>query len=223
MKKKFNTIVTEVENYYSNKVKEHGPTPQGVDWNSKESQMTRFELLLKVCDTTINFSMIDYGCGYGALAEYMTDQGYTYSYIGYDISAEMIAQAKKRFTNQKNLVFTSDIIGVPPADYVIASGIFNVKGRFAEDTWKEYVENTISHMAGLSRRGFAFNILTTYSDKEYQREDLYYANPGYYLDYCVRNFSRNVALFHHYGLYEFTLLVYLDLENKTGNNQELED
>lgn len=217
MKKKFDTILAEVGHYYSNKVKEHGPTPQGVDWNSKESQTTRFGLLLKLCDRTKNFSILDYGCGYGALAEYLASQGFMYSYTGYDISAEMVKQAKKHYKDQKDILFTSEITEVSPADYVVASGIFNVKRQFSEDTWKEYVENTISHMAGLSRRGFAFNILTNYADKEYQREDLYYANPSYYLDFCIRNFSRNVTLYHHYDLFEFSLLVYMDMKPVSGD------
>ncbi|MGD8458607.1 MAG: class I SAM-dependent methyltransferase [Anaerolineales bacterium] len=219
MNEKNDAILREVNNYYSKKIKEYGPTPQGVDWNSKESQITRFNLLLKVCDRTKHFTIIDYGCGYGALAEYMTQQNLKYSYIGYDISSKMVEKAKIRFTNQENMVFTSSQDELPISDYVVASGIFNVKRQFSESAWKTHVEKTIFHMASLSRKGFGFNVLTSFSDKEFQREDLYYAKPEYYLDFCIRNFSRNVTLFHHYDLFEFSLLVYLDLEHQPSDNQ----
>jgi hypothetical protein len=62
-------------------------------------------------------------------------------------------------------------------------------------------------MAQLSKKGFAFNILTGYSDPERQRADLYYADPLFFFDYCQKNFSRFVALLHDYPLYEFTILV----------------
>ena len=36
---------------------------------------------------------------------------------------------------------------------------------------------------------------------------LYYADPGRLFDLCKRRYSRNIALLHDYGLYEFTILV----------------
>jgi len=50
-------------------------------------------------------------------------------------------------------------------------------------------------------------MLTSYSDKEKQRPDLYYANPCFMFDYCMRNFSRDVALLHDYQMFDFTILV----------------
>jgi len=58
-----------------------------------------------------------------------------------------------------------------------------------------------------SIKGFAFNMLTKYSDREYMKEYLYYADPLFIFDYCKRNFSKKVALIHDYELYEFTILV----------------
>ena len=37
-----------VADYYSEKVRQHGETAQGVDWNSTESQKTRFDQLLGI-------------------------------------------------------------------------------------------------------------------------------------------------------------------------------
>jgi 2-polyprenyl-3-methyl-5-hydroxy-6-metoxy-1,4-benzoquinol methylase len=41
------------------------------------------------------FSILDFGCGYGALIEYLKSKYISFSYTGYDISEEMINQAKK--------------------------------------------------------------------------------------------------------------------------------
>ena len=62
-------------------------------------------------------------------------------------------------------------------------------------------------MNDISRRGFSFNMLTKYSDPEYMRQHLYYADPCYLFDYCKMHFSRNVALLHDYEVYDFTILV----------------
>jgi hypothetical protein len=39
------------------------------------------------------------------------------------------------------------------------------------------------------------------------RDDLYYADPLFFFDYCKTRFSRFVTLIHDYPLYEFTILV----------------
>lgn len=57
-----------------------------------------------------------------------------------------------------------------------------------------------------SRRGFAFNCLTSYSNADKMRGDLYYADPCKLFDYCKRKYSKNVALLHDYGLYDFTII-----------------
>ena len=54
--------------------------------------------------------------------------------------------------------------------------------------------------------------LTKYSDADRMTEcpDLFYGDPLLFFDFCKRNFSRNVALLHDYGLYDFTILVRKD-------------
>jgi hypothetical protein len=59
--------------------------------------------------------------------------------------------------------------------------------------------------------GFAFNCLTAYSDAHKMQSYLYYADPCRLFDLCKRRYSRNVALLHDYGLYEFTILVRKEL------------
>jgi SAM-dependent methyltransferase len=200
-------LLDAVQRYYSGKVAEHGPTAKGVDWNDEGSQELRFEQLLKVCDTSTPFTMNDYGCGYGALAAYLEQRGYAATYTGFDISPEMLAQATELAAGR--FVGADDELGV--ADYTVASGIFNVKLDAPADAWEQHVLQTLSRLDELSARGFAFNMLTSYSDPERMRADLYYADPRVIFDHCKRSFSRWVALLHDYGLYEFTVLVRKDV------------
>ena len=58
-----------------------------------------------------------------------------------------------------------------------------------------------------SEHGFSFNMLTSYSDKEYMRDDLYYGDSCHFFDFCKKNFSKNVSLLHDYNLYDFTIIV----------------
>ena len=96
------------------------------------------------------------------------------------------------------------------ADYTVASGIFNVKLDTPAVEWEKYILDTLETINALSRNGFAFNVLTKYSDQEFMRPDLYYADPLFFFDYCKTKYSRFVTLLHDYPLYEFTILVRKD-------------
>lgn len=200
-------IRRQVGEYYSQKISEHGETPRGVDWNSAESQEKRFRELLRVADTGTPFTLIDYGCGYGAMLDFLRREGVACSYIGYDVSVAMIAAARARHPEGADHRFTSVPAALPGTDFVVASGIFNVKGAIADDDWRAYILDTLDHIDARSQRGFAFNVLTSYSDPDRMRPDLHYADPCVLFDHCKRHYSRQVALLHDYGLYEFTILV----------------
>lgn len=200
-------ILEAVGSYYSAKVSRHGATAAGVDWNSIASQELRFAQLLKVCNTSERFSINDFGCGYGALVDYLEQCGYQFDYSGYDIAPEMIEHATRLHRDRRHCTFLATVPALRVADYTIASGIFNVKINANEDDWQRYILDTLAKLSELSTKGFAFNVLTSYSDKDRMRPDLHYADPLYLFDYCKRNFSRYVALLHDYPLYEFTILV----------------
>jgi len=204
-------LLRAVQRYYSEKVAEHGPTAKGVDWNDAASQELRFEQLLKVCDPAAPFALNDYGCGYGALATYLEERNYAFTYTGFDISAEMLAQARELLRDSARCRFVASDDELEEADYTVASGIFNVKLDAPDDAWERHSLETLSRLNKLSVRGFAFNMLTSYSDADRMRPDLYYADPRVLFDHCKRNFSRWVALLHDYGLYEFTIVVRKEL------------
>lgn len=196
-------IQKQVTDYYTRRIREHGPCASGVDWNSPQSQELRFEQLLRVIDERTE-SLLDYGCGYGALIDALERRGGIANYQGFDLSAEMVAAARSLYADRE---FVSEVSALKTADVSLASGVFNVKMTTPTAEWEAYVLDTIQHMNALSRHGFAFNLLTSYSDQEFMRDDLYYGDPCFYFDFCKRYCSRHVALQHDYGLYEFTILV----------------
>ena len=199
-------ILYEVNEYYTGKLQQFGATPKGVDWNGEESQYLRFKNLLQIIDNpTKSFTILDYGCGYGSMFEYMQLHFSKFHFTGFDISEQMIAHARKNLsignvywnTNRDDALY----------DYIVTSGIFNVKLKNDETTWWDYVMKELDWINNHSVKGFAFNMLTSYSDKEFMRDNLFYANPADVFDHCKRKYSKFVALLHDYPLYEFTILV----------------
>ena len=207
--KKHKKILKDVEDFFDNRIEDYGATLEGLDYNSKESQEIRFDQLLKIINTPEKFSVIDYGCGFGSLAHFMQKKDYKFDYWGFDISNEMVKSGIEMTPVGKPWNFTAKLGDLKPADYTIACGIFNLRLEGNDDDWMDYILDTLPNLAELSKKGFSFNMLTKYSDKEYMRPDLYYSDPLFFFDHCKRNFSRNVALLHDYELYDFTILVRL--------------
>lgn len=207
MADKNSDILTEVADYYSAKLAEYGETPRGVDWNGEESQVLRFEQLSKIIDQPSGFSVNDLGCGYGALYDYLCSKYSTFAYHGLDVSGDMIGAAKARYANNRRACFAVAAEPSEIAHYGVASGIFNVRLGYDDVEWREHLSNTLDTLNHTSSKGFAFNCLTSYSDTDKMRNYLYYADPCLVFDFCKRRYSRDVALLHDYGLYEFTILV----------------
>lgn len=201
-------LLGEVATYYAAKLAEHGDTPRGVDWNGEESQTIRFEQLCKIVDPRrVGFSLNDLGCGYGALLDYLQVKFSGSTYLGVDISEEMVRVASQRNTAAPYARFITAAEPDQVADYSVASGVFNVRLRRTDVEWFDYLLATLDVLDRNSRFGFAFNCLTSYSDEDKKRDYLYYADPCRLFDLCKRRYSHQIALLHDYGLYEFTILV----------------
>ena len=205
------TIRQAVGRYYEERLSHFGPTPRGVDWNSSESQALRFDKLLDLLVASRHedepaVSLLDVGCGYGALLDHLNAVGLAVDYRGFDVSEAMVDAARARHPASRS-AFTSRVEAIEPASFAVASGIFNVKLHHSVEQWRGYVLETIGSLDGLSTRGFAFNMLSTYSDPEKRRDDLFYADPCEMFDLCKRRFATRVALLHDYPLFEFTVIV----------------
>ena len=199
--------LNKVKNYFADKLEIHGATHRGVDYNSTEAQKARFFQLIRVIDSSVKYSLLDFGSGYGGMYDYLLQLGHTLHYAGYDIAEPMILKGRELHPNNPDCWFTNNIEEVPVVDYAVVSGTFNMKLDADYDAWTKIVIEAINQMNAHASKGIAFNMLTKYSDADKMRSDLYYGDPCFFFDYCKRNFSRNVALLHDYNLYDFTIIV----------------
>ena len=199
--------------YFSERIEKFGAGPQGVDYNSLPAQEARFEQLTKVIHPEQSFTVIDYGCGYGALFDFLCKKNWTFTYYGLDMIKKMIVAAQKAHPDISNIHFSTTESNLPISDYLVAGSIFNNKFQADAGEWTEFILETLQRINRLCAKGFSFNMLTKYSDADRiaQRPDLYFGDPSFFFDYCKRNLSRNVALLHDYGLYDFTILVRKDV------------
>lgn len=203
-------ILRRTDDYYTEKIEAYGATSKGVDWNSVESQRERFQQLTRILSNESKndiISICDYGCGYGYYFEYLMENNFCFNYSGYDVSEKMLRFARNKYGAYENVNFVHGAEIKTKYDYIVASGIFNVRQDIEKGEWNNYILEILQKFNNYSNKGFAFNCLTKYSDGEFMKEYLFYGDPLFYFDYCKQNFSRNVALLHDYNLYEFTILV----------------
>ena len=201
-------ITQAVERYYTERVREFGPTPRGVDWRDAPSQNNRFEVLMRVLNGREHASLLDFGCGYGALLDHPSIAAHRVMYAGIDVSADMIAAAERLHqtcgVEHRGYAFEASDSIRDGHDIIVASGIFNVKLDMSEELWKQYVWDTIRRIASQSSEAFAYNCLTSRSNPGKRREDLHYADQLEHIAFLEKlGFDAEVA--DDYGLYEFTI------------------
>ena len=194
---------------YSKNLNDLGACSRSVGWRDKESHTLRFEKLIQVFNNKVagkKISVNDLGCGYGAMYFFLKEKPNIKikRYFGYEISQEMLVMAKKMISSPVATFIKSGRI-LRKTDYSFTSGIFNVRFDANENIWQKYIQDTLINMNNMSRRGFAFNALTTYVD--YKEPHLYYADPFFWFDFCKKRFSKHVSLLHDYKLWEWTIIV----------------
>lgn len=199
-----------VGEYYTEKVVAFGATAKGADWRDEQSQMLRFVELAKILESDKDASICDLGCGYGAFAHFLRSSGHVGDYEGVDVSDKMIGEARQILGGDERCLLTLGERPARKADYVCASGIFNVKLGADSVAWEQHIYDVIDVMVDSAAKGVAFNCLTAYSDADRMQDYLHYASPSKMLEYCARKHSRRIELVHDYGLFEFTIRMRFD-------------
>src|SRR5215469_10390721 len=93
--------------YYHRSFEQHGDTPKGVDWKDSASQHLRFRQLLKDLAIDSPFTVLDVGCGTGALVDFLAEQTpASFRYHGIDFVALMIARASDKYRKKSHVHFS---------------------------------------------------------------------------------------------------------------------
>ena len=146
------------EKFYTSAIEVHGTTAKGLNWNSKQTQNIRFDIILSLLPKDLkDFSVADAGCGFGDFYFYMMKKKRSpKEYIGIDSLLDMYSIASEKTGCE---IIMADICTdeLPKASYYICSGAMNVLDDFETHL---FIRNCYES----SEIGFIFNIL--YGDKE---------------------------------------------------------
>jgi len=210
-----NEQIDKIENLYSDNLRQYGTTSKSVGWKDYKEQLLRFNKLCQVFQNAykqkdLSISMNDFGCGYGAMFQFVDNLKYVKidKYYGYDISKTMLKAAAEVIGKYRGVSLIHSDSVLHPADYTFVSGTFNVKFEAHDSEWTKFIISNLDNIAQKSKKGFSFNLLSTYVD--WKEDHLFYGDPLYFFNHCKNNYSPYVSLIHDYPLYEWTISVNMD-------------
>ena len=187
---------------YNESLEKYGYDPRSLQW-FKGRQPIRFKVLSEI-DGLNNCSILDVGCGFGDLCNFLIKKGLNIKYTGYDINPKFIKIAREVYPDVCFKVKDIEEEDIKEKfDWVFVSGVFNKK---ISDS-KLWVQSMLRKMFELCSKGVAADFMSSYVD--YEVNGTYYVQPEEILDFC-KTLSRRVVLRHDYMPYEFCVYIYKD-------------
>jgi SAM-dependent methyltransferase len=195
---------------YQDKLLQHGPGPQAVQWADRASQYARFEILGVAVKNAE--SVLDIGCGLGEFCHYLRKQKSNAEYTGIEIVPEFVTLARENLiadTAATVIQMDADIDVLPEGKtWVVTSGMFNNK---MENNWR-FMTQILKKMYTAADIGIAFNAMST--SVEYRAPGLWYVDPIDVFAFCKNDLGGHPILRHDYVTrpggfpFEFTIYVY---------------
>ncbi len=193
----------ETARWYEEKVRKYGYDHRGLGFRNRSSQEKRFEALLGLGEFA-GRRVLDVGCGFGDLLEFLMLHGIRPIYTGLDVCKPMIQRCQERFQGDVAHFVCADVLEYQPEqqfDFVVASGLFGLDAEGA----RERIRPTLERLFGWSRIGTAVNFLSA----GYPRpvEGRIYVEPGKALEAGLA-LTPAARLDHSYLPNDFTLHLY---------------
>ena len=203
----------DIVNHYEACFEKYGATSEGVDWPNKVDHDKRCAIMLDLIknSTKSGDSLLDFGCGYAYLIEYIKNyypSADQLIYSGLELSSKMIHYCNKTYPDRKfyNIDILHDNSTIPKHDFIIMNGVFTEKQSLSYNEMKNYLIDIILNVYSLCNIGIAFNVMSKHVD--WERKDLFHLDESEIISFLIKNVSRNFVIRNDYGLYEYTIYVY---------------
>lgn len=146
-----------IVHYHTHRVEQfRAGSAQALGWESRANQALRFAAL---CPETnlAGKTVLDVGCGYGDLKAYLDGRFHGFRYIGVDLVAQFVHEARYRHGQRPDCYFcisdaTNEVL--PEVDLVMASGLLCYRCHQAD-----FYPRMIAKLFASAREALAFNVL----------------------------------------------------------------
>jgi SAM-dependent methyltransferase len=161
-------------------------------WGTHEGQAARFDALTRAANYR-GGSVVDFGCGTGALKRHLDTLGHPFTYLGLDLNPKMLELARSLNEGGDFRRIAPDSVDFPPADYVFASGVF----QFADPAEPLYYRRLVEALFRRSRVAMAANFLSALRDDDARDPEELYLLPDDAVD-LASSLSGRWLLDHSY-------------------------
>lgn len=191
--------------YYDRLVDRYGHDPRAVDASSSETLLVRYRALAEVLDLS-GKQVLEVGCGFGDLGDFLEQRYDGIRYTGIDISQRMIAEGQR--VHPRLELRVGNVLDLEDGRYdvVLAQGIFYLLGTGAEEKMHALIEK----MFELAREAVAFTTTSSWAERQDPSE--FYADPARLLSF-VRTLTPSLVLRHDYHPGDLAMYLY-----KPGRN-----
>lgn len=205
-------------NIYKKRFKEFGADHKALLWKSRGAAHQRFRQFWAEIDFD-NKRVLDIGCGFGEMGNFLTKRYENVQYKGVDIMPEFIVNGHKLYPHLDlethdfhaltKTVSYSDI----KFDVVLASGVLNSNyGNVKKNM--NYRRKSIKKMFSLTDNCFAFNMLGSHPQPKNKRDsNVWYEDSLEILKYCM-TLTKKVVFRSNYHSLDFTVFMYKTVKNK---------
>jgi SAM-dependent methyltransferase len=192
---------------YEARLAEFGYSPETLGWGKQGRQEVRFTVLAEYALRRPDSSVLDVGCGFADLYDFLRARGWHGRYTGIDLVPGLLAVARERHPglDLREMDITAVEHGLEPHDFVIASGVFNA--RLSAGDNPAHIQRALAAMLGLAREAVCVDFMSTYVD--FQKPGAWHTDPCWAYT-AARALSRRIVLRSDYMPYEFALFLFRD-------------
>jgi SAM-dependent methyltransferase len=192
---------------YEKRLEEFGYSPVTLGWGLHGRQEVRFSVLAETALRLPESSVLDVGCGFCDLYDFLGQHGWRGRYTGIDIVPGLLEIARQRHPglDVRELDITDDSAPLKEYDFVISSGALNA--TLPSGSNEAHIEVALHKMYQHTRYATCVDFLSTYVD--FQKPGAHHTDPCWAIA-TAKRLTRRVLLRHDYMPFEFSMFLFRD-------------
>ena len=195
---------------YDARLARYGCSIETLASGSVQHQRMRHQVLVEV-GVTSGSALLDLGCGFGDLYDYLCEHDLQVQYTGYDIHPKLIELAREKHPQAEFQCKDIQISAFPEFDFIVSSSAFNLQLSANENY--PFIDEIMNICYAHARQGVAIDFLSSYVD--YETSEAFHYNPERIFS-MAKKITKRVCLRHDYPLYEFCIYLYPDFKGWRG-------
>jgi len=190
-------------NSYRASLAKYGVSPRALKWKTKEAALVRYRELFWDLDIE-GKSILDVGCGFGDIINFLKSKTNNFSYFGIDLVPEFIEIARRNHP-EANFVI-GDFFSYKferSFDIVVCCGALNSALENLESRFE-----AIKKMFSLASWALSFNMAGNHPQPLNKKGGrVYYVDSLEVLNFCF-SLTSNLIFRHHYREKDFTIVMF---------------